>query len=172
MPATLHKPILAGALAACSGFVDVVCLTRYAAFAALQTGNIVHIGIALATSRDAQLVSTLAFCFAVLASHFCAVIAFCAIAEACSRPVLVAAPMLGLLTAAGGVIDGLSDGGCKWAACCVAASFGAMNFSTSPVTVLEGWLFSKAHIAGLPDDRLRELFVAHSPAWCGGVYAL
>ena len=148
MNRTAHHPLLAGSLALCSGFVDVVCLVRYGVFAALQTGNVVHIGIALGSERDPELLlATLAYCFAVLASHFCAVVAFCAVAEGCSRPLLVAAPTLGLLTASGGAIDGWTDGGCKWAACCVAASFGAMNFSTSPNTVLEGRLFTMVSLA-------------------------
>lgn len=139
---------LAGSLAAVSGFADVVCLVRFGAFAALQTGNIVHIGTSLALydGRLSELMRALSFSTAVLASHFAAVFAFCMLCDHHSRPVLVAAPLVGLLSLLGGLADGLADGW-KWGACFVAASFGAMNFLTSPNTVLDGRLATMVTLA-------------------------
>ena len=138
---------LAASLASLSGLVDVICLLRFRAFAALQTGNIVHLGIGLAEEHGDALAEIVAFSLAVMASHVAGVVGFCYVADKCSRPVLVAAPALGLLTAAAGVLDGSGDEGCKWACCLVAASFGAMNFCTSPNTPLAGKLFTMVSLA-------------------------
>lgn len=137
---------LAGSLAILSGYCDVICLLRFRCFAALMTGNIVHIGIAISNWRDTEeLMATLMFNGAVLASHAMAVFLFCAIADCVSRPVQLAAPLLGCLTLVGGLVDGFT--GNRWAACCLAASFGAMNFITSPNTVLEGRLLTMVSLA-------------------------
>ena len=126
-----------------------MCLVRFRAFAALQTGNIVHIGTSLAIYNGdlSELMRALAFSAAVLASHFGAVFAFCMLVDHTARPVVVAAPLVGLLSALGGLIDGFLADGWKWAACFVAASFGAMNFLTSPNTVLDGRLSTMVTLA-------------------------
>ena len=144
----LSHAYLAGSLAILSGYCDVLCLLRFRCFAALQTGNIVHIGIALSRWYDDDgktLMATLLFNGAVLASHMAAVFGFCAIADRMRRPVQVAAPLLGALTLVGGLVDGFT--GNQWAACFLAASFGAMNFASSPNTPLEGRLFTMTSLA-------------------------
>ncbi|KAL1499850.1 hypothetical protein AB1Y20_012533 [Prymnesium parvum] len=144
----MSRVALAAALALLSGFADVVCLLRFSAFAALQTGNIVHIGLLLAKlDRAEPLIAALAFSLAVLSSHFLAVFLFCAVAEHVPRPLLASAPLLGLLTAACGALDAFSADGCQWAVCLAAASFGVMNFCTSPNTPLEGRLFTMVSLA-------------------------
>ncbi len=142
-----EKPLLALWLAALSGLVDVICLTRFHGFAALQTGNMIHIGVAFGHINRAEELGVIGFSLAVLASHFMAVFLFNAAVEFCTRPVLLAAPVIGSLTALAGLLDAFTDGGCKWAVCLVAASFGAMNFITSPNTPLEGRLFTMVSLA-------------------------
>jgi uncharacterized membrane protein YoaK (UPF0700 family) len=141
------KPLLALCLSWLSGLVDVVCLTRFHGFAALQTGNMVHIGIELAHVDGPNKLAAIGTSLAGLFSNFAGVFTFCAVAEFCSRPVLVAAPVLGMLTASAGLLDAFATGGCSWAICAVAASFGAMNFCTSPNTPLEGRLFTMVSLA-------------------------
>ena len=43
------RVVLSCVLGLTAGFVDVICLARYGAFAATQTGNLVFIGRSLAT---------------------------------------------------------------------------------------------------------------------------
>lgn len=143
----MERIAIAFALASLSGFVDVICLMLFSSFAALQTGNMVHIGIALAKFTNfAALAESVTYNLAVLASHFCAVYLFCALIDRCPRPLLVGAPVLGFFTATAGIMHHLTDGS-KWSACFVSASFGAMNFSTSPNTPLEGKLFTMVSLA-------------------------
>ena len=143
----LSLAMLAGSLSLLSGFADVACLSRFHSFAAMQTGNMVQIGVAIAIFDGNTLAAELTFRLAVLSSHFFAVFFFCMLAAHTTRPVLIAAPAVGLLTASAGLLDGLIDGECKWSACLVSASFGAMNFMSSPNTVLEGKLFTMVSLA-------------------------
>ena len=153
---------LAFSFALVSGFVDVICLVRFQAFAGLQTGNMVHIGTTIATFEyDAkpfgELFVALAFNLAVLFAHFMGVFAFCFVADKCKGgdrqwcgPIIVSAPLIGLLTALGGLLDGfaiLDEDFSRWAICPVAASFGAMNFASSPNTVLDGKMFTMVTLA-------------------------
>eukprot|EP00965_Chrysotila_dentata_P218914 6190840-Pleurochrysis_carterae.AAC.3 len=155
IPPSPARVLLASALGLIAGFVDVICIVRYAAFAGLQTGNLVFIGRclydALANIRQDPtiydpdpkdtLASSVGFHLAMLFSNFLGCVGFCILADCTKYPVLLAAPLVGLLSCLGGVID-TTLGGCKWAACFVSASLGAMNFISSPNTPIAGKLFA------------------------------
>uniref|UniRef100_A0A7S3TGR4 Uncharacterized protein n=1 Tax=Emiliania huxleyi TaxID=2903 RepID=A0A7S3TGR4_EMIHU len=64
---------------------------------------------------------------------------FCALAHVTRWPVRVGSLLLAALTAAAAVLDLLFES--RWAACPVSASLGAMNFVSSPNTLLEGKVF-------------------------------
>ena len=147
MNMSMKEPALATALACLSGFVDVVCLMRFHCFAALQTGNMVKMGMLLADTSVSTFVESAAFLTSLILANMLGVFALCWIADHCSKPLVVAAPILGALTVLAGLVDGLIIGGCKWAACLLSASFGAMNFASSPNTVLTGRLFTMVSLA-------------------------
>jgi len=143
---------LAASLSFFSGFVDVLTLVLFGEFAALQSGNMVFIGrliFELTQPHEAATWEEIAHHVAALLSNFSGVVLFCAIHKYCRRPVLVAAPILPVLTASAGAFN-LASGGAKWGewgACFAAASMGALNFISSPNSDLSGKLFAMTSLA-------------------------
>jgi len=127
------------ALALISGFADVITWVRFESFAGLQTGNMIFIGEAIFVQSLPGAFATISYKLAMIASHFFGVFLFCALAHVTRWPVRVGSLLLAALTAAAAVLDLLFES--RWAACPVSASLGAMNFVSSPNTLLEGKVF-------------------------------
>jgi len=125
-------------------------------FAALQTGNVA------VSKGEGHVWEEIGEHAAVLFSNFAGVVLFCAITYACKqacckRPLLLIAFVICGLTAGGAAMD-MALHGNSWAACLVSASFGAMNFMSSPNSDLGGKLFAMTSLTTGNLQKLAKMF--------------
>lgn len=149
---------LAATLALCAGFVDVLCVTRYGAFPATQTGNLIYIGASLhlllasehrlAAREEKVELESIGYRTAVFFASCAGAYAFCALEHAAPRRAAsVAAPLVGLLMLSADVIPWLASErvaystsqeeaaaypAARWCVVLVAFALGGVHFLCSP----------------------------------------
>ena len=124
MPSRNHAVI--GALAFLSGWADVLCLMRFAAFASMQTGNAVLVGRALSDWEHDPTDAIFNVCI-ILANMLGNTVHDLIRKKASSGKALaLQATAIALATATSDVLDAFF-GHSRWHICFVAAAFGAQN---------------------------------------------
>ena len=159
MRSSFARLVIAGALATVAGFVDVLCVARYGAFPATQTGNIVFIGQAmhlmyLPHASTEQNKIDILYRTAVLLASALGAYAFCVFENAVKRnAVSTAAPIIASLVFAADLLPWLyedssvrkvfsepaldSQGGYpagKWCVLFVAFALGGVHYLCSPAS--------------------------------------
>lgn len=147
------KIVVSGVLAVLGGYTDVICVIRYTAFPATQTGNVIFVGSALhhlwfpkhpLMSREKGMEEgTVWFRICVILVSIFGAYAFCAFQHFYPKKTTAsaAAPVLALLVASADVVPWLAgvsnmgqDGPVRWCVMPLAFAFGATHFICSPTS--------------------------------------